>query len=168
MAIRMAPPTPPPATLLRMVVISSEPPPVAALPIMLWRIVPPKPPPTIPAMEFPTVPRLFFFHGCTRHVAPDCTADCFNNQADDVHRFGFLFCSALCCRDWSADQSRRKRKPASQVCRRLTCDRTPAPICKIRQAVPAELFRHSPPASLALLCAARCSSKRSHSGRPNN
>jgi hypothetical protein len=24
----------------------------------------------------------------------DCTADCFNNKADDVHRFGFLFVRA--------------------------------------------------------------------------
>src|SRR5262249_57407177 len=36
-----------------------------------------------------------FFHGCTGHVAPDCPADYFNNEADDVHMFG------LCCvRAW--------------------------------------------------------------------
>src|SRR5262245_33189353 len=33
-----------------------------------------------------------FFHGCPRHVAPDCTADYFNNEADDVHTFGFSLC----------------------------------------------------------------------------
>src|SRR5262245_1503949 len=26
-----------------------------------------------------------FFHGCARHVAPDCTADYFNNKTNDVH-----------------------------------------------------------------------------------
>ena len=88
----MAPPTPPPATLLRMVVISSEPPPVAALPIMLWRIVPPKPPPDNSGDGIPHGSQTIFFHGCTRHVAPNCTADCLNNEADDVHRFGFLHC----------------------------------------------------------------------------
>src|SRR4029450_7395154 len=60
MAMRMAPPTPPPPTVARMLRRSKLPPP-AAVPITIWRIVPPNPPPTIPAMEFPTAPRLFSF-----------------------------------------------------------------------------------------------------------
>jgi hypothetical protein len=32
--------------------------------------------------------------GTARHVAADCTADCFNDEANDVHRFGFLFVRA--------------------------------------------------------------------------
>src|SRR5262249_25316219 len=35
-----------------------------------------------------------FFHGCTRHVAPNCTADYFDNEANDVHVW-FLVCSRL-------------------------------------------------------------------------
>src|SRR5215475_10664060 len=66
----MAPPTPPPATLLRMVVRSSEPPPVAAFPVTLWRSVPPRPPPTIPAIEFPRVPRLFSFMAAPATLPP--------------------------------------------------------------------------------------------------
>ena len=51
-----------------------------------------------------------FFHGCARHVAPDCTTDCFNNEADDVHRFGFLFCSRFASIGWSANGTQRKKR----------------------------------------------------------
>ena len=46
------------------------------------------------------------FHRCAGDVAADRTADCFNNDADDVHRFGLLFCSRLLVRDW--DTAKKK------------------------------------------------------------
>src|SRR4030095_4037712 len=68
--IKMAPPTPPPATLLTIVLRSSEPPPAAAPPITLWRSAPPRPPPTIPAIELAAVPRLFSFIAAPAMLPP--------------------------------------------------------------------------------------------------
>ena len=42
----------------------------AAVPMTEWRIVPPNPPPRMPAMEFPTVPRLFSFIAAPATLPP--------------------------------------------------------------------------------------------------
>src|SRR5215470_17308649 len=62
-AIRMPPPTPPPATLARIDPMSRlPPPPAAAAPRpRVWRMAPPIPPPRIPTIESPRVPRLLSF-----------------------------------------------------------------------------------------------------------
>jgi hypothetical protein len=44
--------------------------PAAAVPMTEWRIVPPNPPPRIPAIEFPAVPRLFSFIAAPATLPP--------------------------------------------------------------------------------------------------
>src|SRR5262245_11648136 len=94
----MAPPTPPPATLLRMVAKSREPPPVAAFPVILWRIVPPKPPPTIPAMEFPRVPRLLSFMAAPATLPP--IAPLIISIIRLMMFIGLVFLFVRACVDW--------------------------------------------------------------------
>src|SRR5262249_52281869 len=96
----MAPPTPPPATLLRMVDRSREPPPFAAFPVTLWRIVPPNPPPTIPAIEFPRVPRLFSFMAAPATLPP--TAPLIISIMRLMMFIGLVFCCVRACLHWLA------------------------------------------------------------------
>ena len=133
MAMRMAPPTPPPATLLRMVVRSSEPPPAAAVSHYGLEERSAQATTDNSGDGISHGSQTVIFHGCTRHVAPDCTADRFDNEADDVHRFGFLFCSCLLAFAGPRMGQRKKRRRLPEMVWLLPRnDRPPAPDIHLR------------------------------------
>src|SRR4030095_5965071 len=88
------------------------PPPAAALPITIWRSVPPSPPPTIPAIEFPTVPRLFSFMAAPATLPP--TAPLIASIIRlMMFMFGFLFVRACIGLAGSANKT-TQRNPKVQ------------------------------------------------------
>src|SRR5262249_25105725 len=99
------------------IVLRSNPPPAAPPPITLCRSAPPRPPPTIPAMEFPAVPRLFSFIAAPAMLPP--TAPLTTSMIRLImFMLIYLFVRIPCIRE-SAEKASRTCLTAAKTLKRI-------------------------------------------------